>query len=100
MHLGYGLTFGALYGATLGRRPATPGKVIGYGLGVWVLGSFVLLPTLKVLRPEWQAKPVEVVVNLGSHLVYAATLALLSDEFESQSRRQARYPMSALTATG
>ena len=101
MHLGYGLTFGAVYGASLGRRRATSGKVLGYGVGVWVFGSFVLLPALKVLRPEWQAKPVEVAVNLGSHLVYAATLALLSDELELQSRAQPRpYPLSALATTG
>ncbi|HKO48551.1 MAG TPA: hypothetical protein VJV79_12555 [Polyangiaceae bacterium] len=101
MHLGYGSSLGAVYGLTLGKGSATAQKTIGFGLGVWVFGSFVLLPALKIMRPEWRAKPVEVAVNLGAHLVYSGALALLTEEFERQSFVQPlQYPLSLVAKTG
>jgi hypothetical protein len=101
LHLGYGSSMGAVYGLALGRGPASAPKVLGFGLGVWVFGSFVLLPALKVMRPEWRAKPVEVAVNLGAHLLYAGALALLTEEFETQSFLQPlQYPASLVAKTG
>ena len=101
MHIGYGSSFGAIYGLTLGKGRATSQKVLGFGVGVWVFGSFVLLPALKVMRPEWRAKPLEVAVNLGAHLLYSGTLALLTEEFEKQSLLQPMpYPLSLVADTG
>ncbi|HET7542658.1 MAG TPA: hypothetical protein VFK05_22460 [Polyangiaceae bacterium] len=101
MHLGYGSAFGAAYGLVLGRRPASLEQVAGYGLGVWGFGSFVLLPALKIMRPEWRAKPIEVAVNLTAHLLYAAAVALLTEELETQSRVQPlHYPASLVAKTG
>jgi hypothetical protein len=101
MHLGYGSSMGAVYGVALGRGSASAKKVLGFGLGVWVFGSFVLLPALKIMRPEWRAKPVEVAVNLGAHLVYSGALALLTEEFERQSFVQPlQYPLSLVAKTG
>ena len=101
MHLGYGLGLGALYGAALGGSRASLKKVVACGVGVWVFGSFVLLPGLKIMRPEWRAKPAEAAVNLGAHLVYAAVLALLTEEFEAQAVVQPlQYPLSLVAKTG
>ena len=101
IHIGYGSSLGAIYGLTLGKGSATSKKVFGFGIGVWALGSFVLLPALKIMRPEWRAKPVEVAVNLGAHFVYAGTLALLTEEFEKQSVIQPLpYPLSLVADTG
>jgi len=101
LHLGYGSGLGAAYGLTLGRGPASVKKVVGFGLGVWGLGSFLLLPALKLMRPEWRAKPVEIAVNLGAHLVYAGTLVLLTEELEIQSFVQPlQYPASLAAKTG
>jgi len=101
MHLGYGSGFGAVYGLALGKGPASASKVLSYGLGVWGFGSFVLLPALKIMRPEWRAKPAEVAVNLGVHLIYAGTVALLTEEFEMQSITQSsQYPASLVMKTG
>lgn len=101
MHLGYGSGLGAVYGLTLGKGPATAKKVVGYGLGVWGFGSFVLLPALKIMRPEWRAKPAEIAVNLGAHLLYAGALALLTEELETQSFVQPlQYPASLVAKTG
>lgn len=65
MHLGYGSSMGAVYGLTLGKGSATGKKMLGFGLGVWVFGSFMLLPALKIMRPEWRAKPVDHGRELG-----------------------------------
>ena len=101
LHLGYGASFGALYGLLLGRQPASPRKVLAFGLGVWVFGSFILLPSLKIVRPEWRAGAQEIAVNVGCHLLYASSLALLTDQFEEQSALQPlQYPLSLGAKTG
>lgn len=101
MHLGYGSGLGAAYGLVLGKRPASLHKVLGYGLGVWGFGSFLLLPAMKIMRPEWRAKPAEIAVNLAAHLVYAGALALLTEELETQSFVQPlQYPASLMAKTG
>ena len=101
LHLGYGSTAGAIYGLTLSKGELSAQKVVGYGLAVWVFGSFVLLPGLKIMRPEWRAKPAEIAVNLATHLLYAGVLALLSDELEKQAFLQPlQYPASLIAKTG
>jgi hypothetical protein len=101
LHVGYGATMGAAYGLLLGKRPASVQKVAGFGFGVWAFGSFLLLPALKIMRPEWRAKPVEIAVNLSAHLLYAGALALLTEEFETQSFVQPlQYPLSLAVKTG
>jgi len=101
MHLGYGSGLGAAYGLVLGKGPASTAKVVSYGLGVWGFGSFVLLPALKIMRPEWRAKPAEIAVNLAAHLLYAGTVALLTEELEKQSFAQPlQYPASLVAETG
>ncbi|MET0792867.1 MAG: hypothetical protein ABW061_15205 [Polyangiaceae bacterium] len=101
LHLGYGASAGVVYGLAFGRGKASAKKVVGYGLGVWAFGSFVLLPALKIMRPEWRAKPVEVAVNLGAHLVYSGALALLTEQFETQSFVQPlQYPLALIAKTG
>ena len=98
MHLGYGGTFGAVYGLALGGKRASAQKVLAFGLGTWVFGSFILLPGLKIMRPEWRASPPEVLVNVGSHLLYAGALALLTDQFEEQITLQPFQYLASLSA--
>ena len=101
MHLGYGSGLGAVYGLALGRGPISSKKVLGYGLGVWGFGSLLLLPSLKIMRPEWRAKPSEVAVNVAAHLLYASVLALLTEQLETQSFVQPlQYPASLIAKTG
>lgn len=101
LHVGYGSGAGVVYGLALGRGRASGAKIVGYGVGVWVFGSFILLPALKIMRPEWRAKPSEIAVNLGAHLVYAAALALLTEELETQSLTQPiQYPLALIVKTG
>jgi len=101
MHVAYGATFGAAYGLLFGGRRAKPAVVGAFGAGVWLMGSFVVLPALKIMRPEWRARPQEIAVNLAAHALYAATLGLLTEEFEAQSVVQpAPYPLSVIGKTG
>jgi hypothetical protein len=75
LRLGYGAGAGAVHGLALGKGPASATKVVGYGEAVWAFCYFFLLPALKIMRPEWRAKPVEIAVNLGAHLLYSGALA-------------------------
>jgi hypothetical protein len=101
LHLGYGASAGAVYGFAFGKGSLSAKKVVAYGLGVWVFGSFILLPGLKIMRPEWRAKPAELAVNLGAHLLYSSVLALLTDELEAQSFIQPlQYPAALFAKTG
>ena len=100
LHLGYGCTAGAIYGAALAKHGLRVGRVAGFGTAVWLFGSFVLRPGLRIMRPEWKAKPRESAVNLATHALYAGVLGLLSDEFEKQSVQPVQYPASLLARTG
>ncbi len=101
MHVGFGATFGALYGAARTSRGLDPGRIAAFGVGVWAFGSFVLLPALKIMRPEWRANAQEIAVNLSAHLLYSVTVAVLTDGFEAQSEWQpGSYARSFVAQTG
>jgi len=55
---------------------------------LWVFGSFVLFPALKIARPPWRARPREEAINLAAHLMYGAVTAYLLEEFERQRRTE------------
>lgn len=94
-------TLGAAYGAALARDRATLAKTAAFGVGTWAFGSFVLLPVLKIMRPEWRASAREVSVNLAAHLIFAASVALLTEELEKQaSWEPLGYPLSFVAHTG
>lgn len=89
LHLGYGGFAGAAYGLAQAPRPgARPIRAFELGALLWVFGSFVLFPALKIARPPWRASPREEAVNLGAHLLYGAVTVYLLDEFERQKRTQ------------
>jgi hypothetical protein len=89
LHLGYGAAAGTAYALThaQGER-ATPSLALGFGTALWVFGSFVLFPTLKIARPPWRAKPREELVNVAAHLLFGAVTVYLFDEFERQRHTQ------------
>ena len=89
LHLGYGGLAGAAYALTQAPKPeAKPGRALELGALLWVFGSFVLFPALKIARPPWRATPREEAVNLAAHLLYGAVTAYLLDEFEHQRRTE------------
>jgi hypothetical protein len=91
IHLGYGGAAGGAYALLRARgNQARPSLALASELGtaLWVFGSFVLFPALKIARPPWRAKPREELVNLTAHLLYGAVTVYLLDEFEQQKRTQ------------
>jgi hypothetical protein len=89
LHLGYGGLAGAAYGLAQSPRPgAKPSRALELGMALWVFGSFVLFPALKIARPPWRAAPREEAINLAAHLTYGAVTAYLLDEFERQKRTE------------
>lgn len=74
--LGYGMTFGALYGVTRPRskRALLDGALLG--LAAWAVGYLGWLPGARLMRPVWKQKPAQVVVPIAEHALYGiATVA-------------------------
>lgn len=71
VHFGYGITWGALYGA-LHRRLPFAGRLfgLGFGMGLFVFGDELLVPALK-LGPTPRKTPLATHLSaLAAHLVY------------------------------
>jgi hypothetical protein len=88
LHFGYGMVWGALYGAVAGTRRSTPLWVGGvFGIAQWAIGFFGFIPALQVHRPAHEATTAENLVNIGAHFVYGVTTALLTEELSRQTER-------------
>ena len=86
LHLGYGLAWGAAYGATLAERePPLKGAAM-LAVAQWVVGPMGLLPLLKIAPPPWRAGASELTINVVAHALYAAATAYVTDEFTRQVR--------------
>jgi hypothetical protein len=73
--IGYGLTFGALFGL-LHRKKFTvllDGSVLG--IATWATGYLGWLPATGLMPPITKQKPVQVVGGILSHLLYGMTTA-------------------------
>jgi hypothetical protein len=51
LHLGYGASWGALFGLIAGRERPTALRVVGFGVGLWGLGALVLFPSPRHRAP-------------------------------------------------
>ncbi|MBV8432562.1 MAG: hypothetical protein JO244_15465 [Solirubrobacterales bacterium] len=73
MHWGYGIGWGAVYGAVAGnaarQRPLARGLV--FGASVWVM-SYVQLVPLGIYQPPWDYPSQELALDLSYHLAYGA----------------------------
>lgn len=86
LHMGYGGTWGALYGLAFGgKRRSHVGPAIAFGLGQWAFGMTMLFPALGIGRPAWRSRPRENAINIASHLLYSSMTAFLTEEFSRQS---------------
>lgn len=89
LHLGYGAAAATVYAGIVGRRAgASSVRALGFGGALWVFGSAVLFPALRIARPLWRASPREELVNFGAHALYGAVTVYLLDEFERQRATQ------------
>ena len=87
LHMGYGGTWGAMYGLMFGkpRRRSHVAPSIAFGLGQWAFGMAMLFPALGIGRPAWRSRPQENAINIASHLLYSGITAFLTEEFSRQS---------------
>ena len=68
--LGYGVTFGALYGAARSKTEHTLLEGALLGLAAWAAGYLGWLPGAKLMRPVWKQKPAQVVAPIAEHALY------------------------------
>ena len=68
--IGYGVAFGALYGAVRprGGNVLTDGIVLG--LTCWAAGYLGWLPAIEAMPPVWEQKPAQVLGPVVEHLAY------------------------------
>src|SRR4051812_31175747 len=88
MHTGYGAALGVGYAlVTRGRSRALAARGLGYGVAVWMFGSWLLLPLVRAKQAPWKKRGAENAVDLLAHLVFGAATALISEELSCQSDR-------------
>jgi hypothetical protein len=75
MHWGYGISWGAAYGALAHAARPDP-RVAGplLGLGVWAASYGELVP-LGIYEPPWRYPVSELALDLGYHLAYGTAVA-------------------------
>jgi hypothetical protein len=77
MHWGYGITWGAVYGAVMGEavheRPLARG--LAFATSLWVMSYIELVP-LGIYEPPWDYSPQVLAFDLSYHLAYGIGLGL------------------------
>jgi uncharacterized membrane protein YagU involved in acid resistance len=88
--VGYGVTWGALAGGALAGRDGSWGLWRGglFGAGLWLFGTGVLFPWLRIARPFWNARVTENVTNAAAHVVYGMVVQLMAEELTRQRDRR------------
>jgi hypothetical protein len=68
--LGYGMAFGALYGALRPRGGPVLTDGVLLGLATWAAGYLGWLPATGLMPPVWRHEPLQAVVPAAQHAVY------------------------------
>jgi hypothetical protein len=80
-HLGVGAGWGMLHALTVGRLqlglPARLGLGSLYGLGIWLVSYWALLPRLGLMPAPSRDERLRPQAMLAAHLLYGSTLAAL-----------------------
>jgi hypothetical protein len=79
MHLGYGMTSGAVYAALRARRgsPVFDGALLG--LGVWAAGYLGWLPATGLMPGVHRQEPQQVAVPIVQHALFGVAVAAAYD---------------------
>jgi hypothetical protein len=101
VHLGVGLTGGAVYGAFVppARRPSLLGGAL-FGAGVWATAFGLLAPALGITRSPRRASTKENAVNVAAHLLYGIAIALVIGELGLQASGHGADPRSLRARVG
>jgi uncharacterized membrane protein YagU involved in acid resistance len=83
-HFGYGTALGAVYSLLAERLPFTPPlSGILYGMAVWTGSYLGWLPAFHILRPATEFSPSRRSLLIIAHLVWGASLGILTKRFLS-----------------
>jgi hypothetical protein len=83
LHLGYGATFGMLYGLAVGERdPLLTGALLG--LATWAVGYLGWLPATGLMPPVHRQEPARVAGPIATHVGFGIATA---SAFQWLSRR-------------
>jgi len=79
LHLGYGMTSGALYGAIRNRKSSVflDGAILG--TAVWAAGYLGWLPATDLMPPITQHSPRQIAVPIFNHIVFGIAVATAFD---------------------
>jgi uncharacterized membrane protein YagU involved in acid resistance len=83
-HFGYGAATGALYALVRPRGGILPGAA--YGVLVWTVSYFGIMPGLRILRPAHEHPGRRNALMIAAHLVWGSTMALTLQELERAER--------------
>jgi uncharacterized membrane protein YagU involved in acid resistance len=84
-HFGYGAATGALY-ALAAPRGSTLSSGAAYGVLVWVVSYFGIMPGLRILRPAHDHAGRRNALMIAAHLVWGSTLARTLCDLELAER--------------
>jgi uncharacterized membrane protein YagU involved in acid resistance len=79
-HFGYGAATGALYALIRPRGRLLPGAA--YGLLVWAISYFGVMPGLRILRPAHHHPLRRNALMIAAHLIWGSTLATTLRDLE------------------
>src|SRR5438270_8471295 len=87
LHMGYGMTSGALYGLAGPRRgnAAVNGALLG--LGVWAAGYLGWLPATDLMPPIHKHEPLQIAVPIVEHALFGVAIATAYESVASYARR-------------
>jgi hypothetical protein len=87
LHMGYGITSGALYGLMAPRRgsPVLTGALLG--IGVWAAGYLGWLPAADLMPPITEHEPRQVIVPIVEHALFGVAVAAAYDGMASVASR-------------
>jgi uncharacterized membrane protein YagU involved in acid resistance len=83
-HFGYGAATGALYALLRPRGGIVPGAA--YGLLVWTVSYFGIMPALRILRPAHDHPTRRNWLMIAAHLVWGSTMATTLQELKLAER--------------
>jgi hypothetical protein len=80
LHMGYGMTSGAIYGLINGAL---------LGLGVWAAGYLGWLPATELMPPITEQEPKQIAVPIVEHALFGIAIVAAYDAVASYARRAA-----------
>src|SRR5437763_9868690 len=87
LHMGYGMTSGAIYGLLAPRRgnAALNGALLG--LGVWAAGYLGWLPATDLMPPLTEHEPKQIAVPIVEHALFGIAVVAAFEAAASYARR-------------